>query len=69
MVFDGIRKIGEKVMTKAEIIEELWENGEVWANQSYTKKQLEIYLMKMREAQAMTEEKLRDAIRRKERNF
>ena len=46
-------------MTKAQIIEKLHSYGEWWANESYTKKELEAYLNDCEIAKNMTDEELR----------
>jgi len=45
-------------MKKAEIISELHARGELWANESYSKAQLENYLNETKEAESMTAEEL-----------
>ena len=45
-------------MTKQELITELWNNGEVWANHAYTKAQLEAAVEGMKKAKTMTLEEL-----------
>ena len=45
-------------MTKAQIIKELHSRGEAWANESYSKAQLESYLNGLREAENMTMDEL-----------
>ena len=45
-------------MTKAQIIAELHSNGESWANDSYTKAQLENYLNNLKAAKNMSMEEL-----------
>ena len=45
-------------MKKAEIIRELHSKGEFWANESYSKAQLETYLNELKEAESMTADEL-----------
>jgi len=45
-------------MKKAEIIGELHARGELWANESYSKEQLEEYLNEKKEAESMTLDQL-----------
>ena len=52
---------GGGMMTKQELIDELWENGCIWANASYTKSYLQNYYDGMLKAQSMSDEELRKA--------
>lgn len=45
-------------MTKKQIIEELHANGEIWANESYSKKYLEDYLTRYQNAMTLSMEEL-----------
>ena len=45
-------------MTKKEIINELHRHGELWANESYSKKELQDYLNGLLRAQTMSLEEL-----------
>lgn len=45
-------------MTKKELIKELEKNGEFWANESYSKKELEDYLKGLERARNMSMEEL-----------
>lgn len=55
-------------MTKAQLIEELRKHGESWANENYTKADLERYLKGLEQAEQMTDEELKQAIESKEDN-
>lgn len=52
-------------MTKVEIVQELHENGEVWADISYPKDVLARYLTDLRRAQKMTDEELKSKTKEK----
>ena len=45
-------------MTKRELIDELHKNGEFWANETYSKKELENYLKGLERARNMSIEEL-----------
>ncbi|MBO7677206.1 MAG: hypothetical protein J6S49_06805 [Erysipelotrichaceae bacterium] len=45
-------------MTKTELIKELHKHGELWANEAYSKKELEDYLKGLERARNMTMEEL-----------
>lgn len=47
-------------MTKDELIKELHDYGETWADKTYTKRQLENYLEGLEKAQNMSDEELRN---------
>ena len=49
-------------MTKREMIEELHKNGEFWANETYSKKQLEDYLKGLERARSLSLEELSNYI-------
>ncbi len=52
-------------MLKVEIIKKLHEHGEMWANDSYSKKYLEKYLADYEKASAMSLEELYAKINKK----
>lgn len=45
-------------MTKKELIRELHNYGELWANEAYSKKELEEYLNGLKDARSMSTEEL-----------
>ena len=45
-------------MTKKEIVRELHSNGELWANESYSKQYLADYLDRLNDARSMSDEEL-----------